>query len=185
MDGAELNFWHHMTPRRVNYFSVSWGLGARYLLLAEKFKMAFRRGANKSDYKIATSNQLIGLQAGLVFEWNPTKRVTWGGCVKFAGFGNQAKQTSFLFDKNNTVTLRHFDQSGLHGAYLGDFTAYGQYHIGSWFNIDAGVQYIQIGRIALAPEQIGFGTGTHSGDRLAISGIPNFYGFWFGISAEF
>jgi|GEM_PF-4796678 len=185
LEGAEMNFWVHMTPRRLNYFSFSWCLGARGLLLNEEFKVNFRKGGNRSDYKTSTRNQMIGLQGGATLEWNPVRRLTWGATVKFAAFGNQAKQKSFLFDNNNTVTLRHFDQAGLHPAYLGDFLAFVQYHMGSRFHLEGALQYIYIDNAALAPKQIGYGTGSKSGDRLSFQSETNYYGFWVGASLEF
>ena len=65
---AEANYWYHVTPRRVNYFSVSWVFGFRYFNFNEHFDLLSKTTGSASHYKIETNNRIGGPQIGGDFE---------------------------------------------------------------------------------------------------------------------
>ena len=153
LQNGELNYWGHLTPQRVNYFSFSWNLGFRALYLRENFNLLFVKGADKSDYSIDTYNILYGAQLGAVLEINPTCHWTWVFMIKGAGFFNVARNTVCIGDENNTITLREYTKKKWTDSWL--LEGYGQlsYHFCSWFSVHYGYQGFILTGLVLAPEQ--------------------------------
>lgn len=151
---VEINYWRHVTPRRANYFSISWILGARYINLRERFGLAYTRGTNTSDYDINTKNQLWGGQAGGNVQINPIRKLSWDITMKIAGFYNFMTESTFLGDLNNTVVLRNFKAHKGSGTFLSDIAASLTYQCFKHLNVHIGYQFMYLSGLALAPEQM-------------------------------
>jgi hypothetical protein len=180
---VEANYWRHMTPRRVDYFSLSWLLGLRYMDLHESFELAFHKGANKSDYDIHTKNHLFGVQAGLDLQMNPTRRLSWELSAKVGALADWAKQDTFLGDQNNTRVLRDYDATQWHATFLADCFASVAYQCTSYLNVHLGYQMIYLTGLALAPEQIDKDADAHK--RIYLKGEALIYGLFGGLTFGF
>lgn len=160
---GEFNFWRHMTPRRINYFSVSWIFGFRFIYLRERLNLAYTQSTDISNYRIKTKNLLYGAQGGLVFEVNPGPRWTWTVILKAAAFLNDANSDVFLGDKNNTLILRDFDKKRWAGAYVLEGIGSLTYQWCEHLNIHVGYQGTLATGFALAPKQLEKDSGVHRG----------------------
>lgn len=165
---GEFNYWGHVTPQRVNYFSFSWNIGFRTFYLPETFTLDFFRGVDRSTYKIHTTNNLYGLQLGAMLEMNPSRCWTWTFIIKGAIFGNDAKNRLRILDNNNTTTFRSYSKSKWTDSYL--LEGYGRlaYHMTSKFSAHIAYQGFILTGVALAPNQR---DKSHvSRDRLNVKG---------------
>ncbi|NGX40048.1 MAG: hypothetical protein KR126chlam1_01388 [Chlamydiae bacterium] len=153
LQGGELNYWCHITPQRVNYFSGSWLIGFRYFNLREHFRMAFTKRGRTSDYKIRTKNHLYGAQLGGVLEMNPTECWTWLFQIKGAGFFNDADNNVFLGDFGNRIVLRDYSKKKWTDSWL--IEGYGElaYHLTSFADLYVGYSAFLLSGLVLAPEQ--------------------------------
>ncbi|MCI0382042.1 MAG: hypothetical protein L0207_03195 [Chlamydiae bacterium] len=150
---GELNYWRHLSPRRVNYFSASWVGGFRFIYLRETLDLTFQKNGNSSEYDIKTKNLLYGIQFGGIFEINPTRKWTWTLLIKAAAFLNDMKNEVFLGDLNNTAILRDFSKKSWQISFLGEASITLSYQLFSHLNIHLGYQGLLLNKLALAPEQ--------------------------------
>lgn len=153
LQGGEANWFWHVTPRRVNYFSFSWILGARLFHLKERFNMEFKKGENKSFYNIHTENRVYGPQIGAVLEVNPTCCWTWTFIIKGAGMLNDADNELKITDFNDTFVLRSYKKRRWEGSWL--LEGFGQlaYHWTPWLSLHFAYEGFLLSGLALAPEQ--------------------------------
>ena len=86
LQNGEFNYWGHVTPQRVNYFSFSWNAGFRFIYLRENLRLRFFRAEESSPYTIDTFNSLYGVQLGAMLQINPSSCWTWTFMIKGAGF---------------------------------------------------------------------------------------------------
>lgn len=153
LQNGELNYWRHLTPRRINYFSASWICGFRFLYLREHFKAAFTQSTDVSDYRINTKNFLYGAQLGFVFEVNPSRLWTWSLIAKGAAFLNDARAFVFLGDRNNTLVLRDYEKKKWAAAFLIEGIGSLMYQWSDHLNIHIKYQAFLATGLANAPEQ--------------------------------
>lgn len=153
LQNGELNYWGHLTPQKVNYFSVSWNFGLRAIFLKEILDMSFERGDSTSPYDIETRNTLFGPQLGAMLEINPTCRWTWTFLIKGAGFLNNAKNELYIGDYDNTITLRDYSKKRWADSWL--LEGYGQlaYHYLSWLSLYFAYEGFILTGVATAPAQ--------------------------------
>jgi hypothetical protein len=153
LQNGEINYWGHVTPQRVNYFSFSWIAGYRMVYLQERLDLFFTRKRNTSLYEIKTFNTLYGAQLGAVLEINPSSCWTWTFILKGAGFLNVAKNEVDIRDRDNAITLAKYEKNRWTDSYL--IEAYGQlaYHPWSWLGVHIGYQGFLLTGVATAPEQ--------------------------------
>lgn len=151
---AEVNFWACVTPRRINYFSFYWLIGARFIYLKEKFDLAFTKQGRTSDYDIETKNNLYGGQLGFNFDINPTCRWTFSVRLKGAMFYNDARNKVFLGDFNNTIVLRNFRRDKETASFLIDGFGQVTFHTNPFFDVYVAYQGLLLSGLMLAPEQI-------------------------------
>jgi hypothetical protein len=186
---AELNYWRHLSPRYVNYFSVSGISGFRYSEIKESFKVKFFKDENgvtqESDYRIHTKNHLYGFQIGGNLQWNPLRELSWEATVKGGLMANDATQKTFLGDFNNTVVLRNFHSHRWNPTWLAEALISVAYNPLCYLNIHAGYQFLYYSGIALAPEQISKRTRHHPGQRVYVNGDPMYHGLFAGIVLSF
>ena len=153
LQNGELNYWGHITPQRVDYFSFSWNLGFRLILLKEKMELLFTKEDNTSPYRIDTRDNLYGAQLGAKLEMNPTSCWTWTFMLKGAMFLNRATNDVLVLDNNATTIFLDYDIKKYTDSYL--LEGYGQlaYHPTSSLSIHFGYQGYILTGIALAPNQ--------------------------------
>lgn len=182
---AEINYWQAVTPRFSNYFGFSGLFGLRYMNLREHLNLAYTKGVQTSNYLIDTENALIGGQAGADLQWNPTTYLSWDFFMKVGAFVNLAEQKTLLKDNNNTTLLRSFQVNQSKGAVMieGGFTI--SYQVLSFLNVHAGYQFIYLGGIACAPDQIDDDTVVVDTTRLKVNSDPLINGGYIGIIVGF
>ena len=160
----ELNYWHHVTPRYTDHFSVSWILGLRYFDIDEKLKMYFTKPFDEipqtSRYRVRTENTSFGLQLGGDLEYNPYHFLTWGLVVKGGGLFNRDKQRTLMLDKGNAIVHRDIDKSGSNFAYFAQVFPFIELRPTKHFFFLFNYQVIYVGAIATASGNLTFhGTG--------------------------
>lgn len=154
LQNAEVNYWRHLTPQRVNYFSFSWNLGLRMIFLKEKFSLVFKRGGEDiSRYRNKTDNSLYGPQLGAVLEINPSCWWTWTFMVKGAAFLNVAKNDLRILVGSEEIEFRDYSKERWQNSWLAE--GYGQlsFHWFSWLSFHFAYQGFIVTGLALAPEQ--------------------------------
>ncbi|NGX59355.1 MAG: hypothetical protein KR126chlam3_00506 [Chlamydiae bacterium] len=153
LQNGELNYWWHITPQRVNYFSFSWNIGLRLIFLKETLDLVFKKDENKSLYAIETNNYLYGPQLGAVLEINPSSCWTWTFIVKGAAFLNDSHNEVEIGDFDNTEKFRDYEKMRWTDSLL--IEGYGQlaYHWYSWLDLHFAYQGFLLTGLVLAPEQ--------------------------------
>jgi hypothetical protein len=155
---AELNYWRHLSPRFTDFFSLSGLFGMRYFHVNESFKLTYFKPPDKSDYSVHTENDVFGFQTGLDLQMVPTSRLSWDLIAKVGVMANRAKQRNALHDYNNTVTLRKGNRQKWQCGLFADFLAQVGYQFKREFNLHIGYELIILSGLALAPEQVTYGS---------------------------
>jgi hypothetical protein len=120
----QLNFWWHLTPQRINYFSVGFAFGLRYLNLNETYKETFYKNTSSSFFNVHCTSNMWGIQGLGYFEMNPYKWLTWGIQIKGAWLGvNLGRQTQ-MWDNNSTTLLTNRSTHSVNHGWLGEGTIY-------------------------------------------------------------
>lgn len=153
LQNGELNYWGHLTPQRVDYFSFSWNAGLRILFLKETLDLLFTKRDDSSLYAIEARNTLYGPQLGAMLEINPSSCWTWTFMIKGAGFLNDAQNDVEIRDFNNEIELRDYEKKRWTDSWL--LEGYGQlaYHMCSWLSLNVAYQGFILTGVALAPNQ--------------------------------
>ncbi len=150
----QLNYWHHLTPRYTDHFSVSWLAGFRMFSIDEKIKIYFQKEQRTSRYRVKTENDAFGLQLGGDLEYNPYRFLTWGLVVKVGGMFNRDKQKTKMFDDNNTVEIRDIDRSGSNFAYMAEVYPFIELRPTKHFFININYRVLYVGNVATADQNI-------------------------------
>jgi hypothetical protein len=182
---GEANYWRHVTPRRENYFSVSWLGGLRYMNIWESFVLAYTRGADTSDYDIRSQNKLYGVQLGGNLQMNPSRCLSWDFLAKVGVCLNRAWLKTSLRDENNTLVLRDFEADRRRSTFFTEVFAMVTYQMFTHLNFHGGYQMLFLSGLVLAPEHADHGIHEHSGERFRINGNAILHGFYGGISLGF
>jgi hypothetical protein len=182
---AELNYWHHFSPRYTDFFSLSGIMGMRYFHLNESFELTFVKPPDTSDYTIHTENDIFGLQLGLNLQMAPTSRLSWDINAKVGAMINRAKQKNWLQDYNNTVLLRRFDRQRWQRGLFTDLIGQVGYQFKESFNLHTGYELLVVSGVALAPEQTDDDVGSGSGKEVYTDGFIFIHGFWLGATLSF
>lgn len=182
MYSYELNYWHHVTPRYTDHFSVSWMAGFRFFDVNEKIKMYFTKRDRTSRYRIRTEDTLFGLQLGGDFEYNPYHFLTWGLVAKVGGYFNRDKQKTLMLDNNNRRVVRDYDRSGSNFAYSAQVFPFIELRPTKHFFIILNYQVLYIGNIATASENLVF---HGDGNVLEHGGHIIYHGATAGIQFNF
>ena len=159
MDNAELNFWYHITPRYVDYFSVSVLFGLKHFDINEKIKMYFTKDSTEtqtSKYRTKVGNTTLGPQFGGSLEYNPYRFLTWGFVAKFGGLFNRGYQKTLMLDKNNTYLFRFVDKSRSNFAYFGQFFPFIELRPSKSFFLNFNYQVLYVGDIMTASQNVKF-----------------------------
>lgn len=182
---AELNYWRHLSPSRVNYFGVATIVGLRYFHLNEAFKLTMTKPPDKSSYNIHTKNKLYGAQVGLDFEWNPTRWISWEALAKVGLAANDTHQKQFLGDLDNQTVLRHSDSQKWELVVFTDVSAQFGFRFLKFFYLHGGYEMIFLSGLSLAPEQISKKVGSHAGRKDHTHGNAIIHGLFAGLTISF
>lgn len=153
---VEANYWHHVTPQRVDAFSVSWLLGLRYLNFDEYFKLQSYTDYSSSTYKIHTKNRMGGIQLGGDFEGNLGTNFTWGLVAKLCGIVDFAQNTTKFLDDNNTQTVKSYNPSDFFMTFVGGFGPFFLFNLSKHVIFKFSYEMTYVSNIALATYQISF-----------------------------
>lgn len=179
---AEANYWLHFSPRYTDFFSLSGMFGGRYFHVNEMFKLTYTKLFDKSDYFIHTENEVYGFQIGLDLQMAPTARLSWDFIGKVGTMANRAKQKQILRDEDNTAVLRRHNTHRWQWGLFADAIVQLGYQVLRHLNVHAGYEFITLSGLALAPEQVAYGTGTGAGKNVNTHGFIFVHGFYAGLT---
>ena len=181
---AEVNYWHHFSPRHVDFFSLSGLLGLRYFHLNERFRLVYVIPPDKSHYRIRTDNDVGGAQIGLNLQMAPTRRVSWDFTGKVGIMVNRGTVKSAMLDENDTTLIGALSkeryQIGFFSELLGQFA----YQFAKHLDAHVGVDFIYLSGVALAPEQVNRNLAP-ARRRIYTHGGIYIYGFYGGFTLGF
>jgi hypothetical protein len=181
----EFNYWHFLSPRRVDYFSVSGLAGLRYFHWDEGFKLKMFNPPDHGHYDVSTENRIFGLQFGLDIEWNPVRWLSWEFFAKVGGMVDHSQQKTFLGDEGDTITLHDFKKQSREVGVYTDVAAEFEIHFNRYFSFQAGYQFMFFSGLALAPLQLSHGTFKNAGDRVYNDGTAIIHGMFAGVVFTF
>jgi hypothetical protein len=104
-NSGELSYWRHVTPRYVDYFSFSWLLGLRYIDFRDSMSILNEKELAVNAAQVKAVNQMYGAQAGLDFQCNPSRKMTWALQVKGGAYADFVSRKTVFYDEGNTVLL--------------------------------------------------------------------------------
>jgi hypothetical protein len=182
---AELNYWRNFTPRCADYFALSGIAGLRYFHLNEHFRLRMVKPPDISSYSIHTRNRLYGAQAGLDFQMNPTRWLSWEIFAKVGLFGNRTEQMQYLGDLDNTVTLRDSKRKETQWGFFTDVAAQVGFRFLNHFYLHGGYQALFFTGLSLAPEQVSRHVNEDAGKKDRTHGNALIHGLFAGLTLAF
>ncbi|MBS0628964.1 MAG: hypothetical protein JSS30_01920 [Verrucomicrobia bacterium] len=183
LQNGEFNYWIHVTPQYVDYFSFSLDLGLRYISLQEHFSLRFLFPAAESHYAVKTNNHLYGAQLGAVLEINPTDCWTWSFMVKTAAFANKANDHIQITDPFDVNAPPNKSKHKLVSTGLVEGYVQLAYHASSFLSLHVGYDGFLLFGLALAPEQRALNNSLTT--TLRANGQIVVHGFYTGLSIRF
>lgn len=187
----EANYWYIVTPRRVDYFSVSWVFGMKYMNLKEHFDLNSMvrvcSDSESSDYKITTKNRIIGPQIGGDLEGNFGLNFTWGVSAKLGPVLDFAQNITKFLDKNNTKVIKKYNPSDFNLCFLGEIAPFVLFNLTDKILFKASYELNYLSNVALAMNQISFRENetTDLRNNVDIGGYFMFYGAYIGLGFDF
>ena len=184
---SEANYWHHVTPQRVDQFSVSWAFGLRYLSLKEHFNLLAQKDISASNYKIETKNRMAGPQLGADFEGNLGYNFTWGIIAKVAPIIDFAQNCSRMRDDNNTQTINSYNPSDFNVCFLGEIAPFFLFNLFQRVIFKMSYEVLYLSNVALAMNQITYREQNVNDLRnhVNIGGYLMCYGLYVGLGIDF
>ncbi|MEI8300093.1 MAG: hypothetical protein WCG10_00585 [Chlamydiota bacterium] len=184
---GEANYWYHVTPQRVDAFSVSWLFGLRYLSLKEHFNLLGQRSYSSSNYKIETKNRMVGPQLGGDFEANFGPNFTWGISAKMGPIIDFAQNCSRMRDNNNTKTISSYNPSDFNVCFLGELAPFFLFNLFKNIIFKMSYEILYLSNVALAMNQITYHEQNISELRnhVNIGGYFMCYGLFIGLGVDF
>jgi hypothetical protein len=182
---ADLNYWRHVTPRRVDYFSFSWLAGVRYVQLDEKSHVTFKKILldQKSIYAIESRNYLPGPQVGLNIQVNPYRQWSWDFTGKIGGLVDYQQQTASV--KNDANKFRGGKTHDFSIALFIDLSAMLSWNFWKHASLHAGYEMFYISGVALAPERFKRTTSNHAIKETKAIGEVLIDGAFAGLALSF
>lgn len=181
---VDLNYIKAFSPSRHSYLALSGVGGLRFASLKETFSLFSFEGTSFGEMDIKTTNDLIGLQLGFMFQINAVKSFHWD-LSGSAGVGlNRISADSFLGDQNNSVELRNFSSLDWQSNIFATAAAGFGYRALSCLDIHAGYEMLYFCGLALAPDQIDTSTETTT-FKVDNDGYVIVYGIYGGLKFSF
>jgi hypothetical protein len=184
---VETNYWCHVTPRRVDQFSVSWVFGLKYMDLNEHFTLQAHSIGSSSRYRIETKNRIAGPQLGGDIEINLGDNFTCGVAGKGGLMVNFGQNKTVFRDDNNTKTLKSCNPSDFNGVFFGEIAPFLLFNLSKRVLFKASYELTYLSNIALAMNQITFNEDdtTNLLNQVTVGGSFMFYGAFVGIGIDF
>lgn len=182
-DTIELNLFGHITPRRKNYFSGSYIIGARFVEIDERIRLRYVNEGRTSKYWAKTWNHMFGPQLGLDLSTFPNHWFSWGLNFKLGLLGNFAKQESIMRDLHNSIVLRDFDHKAFNLSWMGEIAPFFLFRPTRWSYIRFSYQVFWLSDIAAAPCQLGL--KSYGGNVVDNNADRVYYGGYIGLGVEF
>ncbi len=166
LNSVELNWRHHWMSSNY-WFHGSWLAGARYVRLEEEFRYMTvvnahddpltppvdpnERGPADMNYRVATTNDLVGFQLGSDIFMCMLPGLVVGAELKAGVYGNMADQDTAITatNLNPPVAEALADQDV---AFVGEAGVMAIYQLFPWLSLRGGYQLLYLDGIALAPE---------------------------------
>lgn len=189
--GAEANYWNIVTPRRVDFFSVSWLFGLRYVNLVEWFRLTALTTeldyTSSSNYKIKTKNRAAGFQIGGDIEGNLGYNFTYGVVAKAGALLNFAENDLLFRDINNTRILQNYNHNDFNLTFLGEIEPFLLFNLTKHVLFKFSYELTYLSNIALAMNQINFEENDPSENfvHVDIGGYFMVYGAYVGLGFDF
>jgi hypothetical protein len=145
--------------------------GFRYLSVYETLNSrSLDADAGTGHYLISTTNNLFGGQIGARFQ-RAHNRFAWDATGKAAVLGNGASEWQFVTDAVPNGFLRErIGDSNARFSFVGDVNVSANYRLFSFLTVRAGYNLLWLQGVALAPEQLDFGTSAMSGAEIRLDG---------------
>ena len=158
---GELNYNYHVTPQRVDYFSVSWIAGFRYVNLREYFHLTAYNSncdgaTSSSSYYIKTNNRMSGVQLGGFLEGNLGYNFTYGVSAIMGALVDFDQFNAVFKDVDNTVVLRRNNPSDFNLSFLGELAPYAYFNLSKSVLFKASYIVTYLNNVALAMNQVTF-----------------------------
>ncbi|GAB5410911.1 MAG: hypothetical protein ChlgKO_00250 [Chlamydiales bacterium] len=182
LDTGEINYIRHVTPQRINYFSVSWLAGLRFAYVSEYARVRFNKDSRTSNYYAKTWNRLYGFQFGGLFEMNPEDWITFGLRGKFGLMGNFGHQVSVQRDFNNENTIRDHDHGAFNLCWEGEGAFDLTIYIFKRMRLHGSWEVFYLSDVASAMSQFGFSS---SGSDIKNNDDILYHGWSVGVGIEF
>lgn len=184
---VEADYWYHVTPRRVDQFSVSWVFGLKYIYLSELFNLVARTMASSSRYKIETKNRIAGPQLGGDIEINLRSNFTCGVSAKAGLLVNFAQNKTLFRDDDNTRVLKRCNPSDFNGTFLGEIAPFFLFNLSKNVILKASYELSYLSSVALAMNQITFQEDNAANiiNQVSVGGTFMFYGGFIGLGFDF
>jgi hypothetical protein len=190
-DSIRIGYNSRLHNFEANYFvplsRVSLLVGFRYISWNETLNISstttYNGAQENSDYTVQADNNLFGLQVGgrVQGSW---RRLRFDFTPKVGLYGNSFSQRSLILDDGNTFVGRDTWIYYSDFAFVGDMALNIAYQISPHFALRAGYNLIFIDGLALAPNQLDFNLGRHSGFEHNHSGSVMLQGFNAGLEAR-
>jgi hypothetical protein len=158
--------------------------GFRYLNLDERFGLrSVDLQDGTSDMSVSTDNNLFGCQLGALLQrqFNQFGLEVLG---KAGIFGNDAQQSAFMADVNNTSILRDSHDRGGRVAFVGEFGVAGTYQFNPALTCRVGYNIFWLQGVARATDQLDFGDTAESGTQLRSDGEAFLHGVSVGLEGR-
>jgi hypothetical protein len=117
---VESNYWIHLSPRWVNYFSVSYGFGLRYFSFMEGFKETFYKSQDVSFFESGTKNHLFGGQVLFDLHVHPYAWLDWGIRIDGGAFASHLRTNFSINDYNGSTLLAKYSKQKIDYGFFGD-----------------------------------------------------------------
>jgi hypothetical protein len=127
-ESMELNlftaeYWYHLTPRFIDYFSCSLSAQARLLFLSDYYDVKSSDGVLKNLLNINIDDDMFGGWFGFHMNGRPLTRWAWN--LEFGGgaYGNWVQKGIYLQDRGGTKVHQNSDlhSTDLSGSIDGEF----------------------------------------------------------------
>lgn len=189
---SEVNYIYHVTPQRVDFFSVSWLFGFRYINFKENFRLKANTAScgdlmSSSAYTIKAKNRIGGVQLGGILEGNLGYNFTYGVPAKMGAMVDFDQYNATFKDFNNTVTLRSNNPSDFNMTFLGEIAPFVLFNLSKNVLFKASYELVYLNNVTLAMNQITFVENQpfNTLNQIRKEGAFMFYGFYIGLGFDF
>lgn len=189
---SEINYIYHVTPQRVDFFSVSWAFGLKYINFKESFQLKANTAScgnivSSSNYSIQAKNRLAGIQLGGAIEGNLGYNFTYGVPAKMGAMVDFEQFNATFRDFNNQNLIRNNNPSDFNLTFLGEIAPFIMFNLSKSVMFKASYELLYLNNVTLAMNQITFVENQPFNvlNQIRKEGAFMFYGFYIGLGFDF